>query len=416
MAPATAGLEGIQQVTNWLGEPILKYLQQVNPPKQDPTKRGMFGEEAELAKAAQAGTYIPSPEQQEILGRVPAAPGAPSPEITPSVSTAKAAADRLDIPGAEARGPSVALEPIESRAGKIRRELDTTRGKLQALLAVGETSAAEWKTKLADAQEFLANAKMVDPWSTKSFGKRLMMGLAMGLGAFGQALAGGENVAMKIIQDQINGEIEAQKAELGKKANLYSVMLQQFGDETRATAATADTLWRLAGTFNDELAGLAKGITEDKTGELYVPGALSQDGGPGLAPTKEDAQKIRGTMAVLGDFQRAVADAKKFRAEKGISPIGEERTRGNSMATDLKLKVKDLAALGVLSASDLELLQSMVPGSLSEIGNVAAKLDELQKIVERKEETYLRAYGLMPPPKYAPGGMTQRPSEFGGVR
>lgn len=62
--------------------------------------------------------------------------------------------------------------------------------------------------------------------------------LGMILGGIGAGLTGGENPALKFINAQINRDIESQKANLGKKENLLSANLRQYGNIRDAMTAT----------------------------------------------------------------------------------------------------------------------------------------------------------------------------------
>lgn len=66
------------------------------------------------------------------------------------------------------------------------------------------------------------------------------IGTAIGLllGGIGGGLLGQENPALKLLNQQIERDIEAQRAELGKKENLLKFNLQQFGNMKDATEMT----------------------------------------------------------------------------------------------------------------------------------------------------------------------------------
>ncbi len=94
------------------------------------------------------------------------------------------------------------------------------------------------KEKLAEIEgvnEKLANAK-IDPDrfykhedGSTNYGKRILMGLAMGLGAFGTALAGGQNDAMTIIENAINRDVDAQKSTLANKRSAAAAKNSELG-------------------------------------------------------------------------------------------------------------------------------------------------------------------------------------------
>lgn len=83
------------------------------------------------------------------------------------------------------------------------------RKELQAILNNKDATPAQQ----ASAKAQLEKASQIDPDKyLGSFGKRVTAGIAMALGAYGAALTGGSNDAMKIIQQAIQDNIDAQKA------------------------------------------------------------------------------------------------------------------------------------------------------------------------------------------------------------
>lgn len=100
-------------------------------------------------------------------------------------------------------------------------------------------------TDLEQAQEQLKDAK-IDPerWYGTGPGKRIGAAIATALGAMGAAQGGIPNYALQIINDAVNRDIMAQKAELNKKGqlvslqqNMLSVLRGQGMDERAAENA-----------------------------------------------------------------------------------------------------------------------------------------------------------------------------------
>lgn len=69
-------------------------------------------------------------------------------------------------------------------------------------------------------------------------GKRIATGIGLILGGLGGALTGQENPALKMINLQIDRDIEAQKANLGKKKSLLEFNQQEYGNLRDAADAT----------------------------------------------------------------------------------------------------------------------------------------------------------------------------------
>lgn len=82
----------------------------------------------------------------------------------------------------------------------------------------------------------------IDPtrvWSNASTGNKILAGIGVLLSGAGSGLSGGPNLALQVINKTIDQDIDAQKAELGKKENLLSMNLRKYGNLQAATAATA---------------------------------------------------------------------------------------------------------------------------------------------------------------------------------
>lgn len=67
---------------------------------------------------------------------------------------------------------------------------------------------------------------------------KIMTAVAIGLGGIGSGMTGQPNPALKYMNDQIDRDIDAQKAELGKRETLLSANLRQFGNLKDATDMT----------------------------------------------------------------------------------------------------------------------------------------------------------------------------------
>lgn len=83
--------------------------------------------------------------------------------------------------------------------------------------------------------------KHVDPnrfMNNMGAGQRIMKGIGLILGGMGGGLTHTENPAQVFLQNQINEDINSQKAELGKSENLLTANMKQFGNLRDATDMT----------------------------------------------------------------------------------------------------------------------------------------------------------------------------------
>lgn len=95
----------------------------------------------------------------------------------------------------------------------------------------------------------LARNPVKEYWSSMGAGERIMNAVALGLGAAGQALAGGTNVALELVKAEIDGEVARQRAmveTLGHKIHgkrlIMSAMLEKFKDPIAAANASRSAM------------------------------------------------------------------------------------------------------------------------------------------------------------------------------
>jgi hypothetical protein len=89
------------------------------------------------------------------------------------------------------------------------------------------------------------NTARIDPnrvWHNMSTGSKVLSAISLILGGIGAGLTKGPNLALKVLDDSIDRDIEAQKADVNKKESLYSFNLKRLGDEKSAAAATKGQL------------------------------------------------------------------------------------------------------------------------------------------------------------------------------
>lgn len=81
----------------------------------------------------------------------------------------------------------------------------------------------------------------IDPnryFGNMNTGNKIIAAISIALSGIGSGLTGKPNMAMNVIQNSIDRDIEAQKLELGKKNTLLSENLRRFGDLNTATQMT----------------------------------------------------------------------------------------------------------------------------------------------------------------------------------
>lgn len=109
--------------------------------------------------------------------------------------------------------------------------------------------------------------------------QKIMTAIGFVLGGIGSGLAHQENMASKFFNDQINRDVEAQKANIGNKHNLLSALERQYGDSMVAenmfkairANGVANQLQQAAASSGDLQAQARANMEIGKLKEQYFP-------------------------------------------------------------------------------------------------------------------------------------------------
>ena len=81
------------------------------------------------------------------------------------------------------------------------------------------------------------NSQQIDPnrvWSNKSIPSKISTVIGLALGGMGAGILHQENPVLKMLNQQIANDLDAQKTNLGKEQNLYSALNQHYGNQVEA--------------------------------------------------------------------------------------------------------------------------------------------------------------------------------------
>lgn len=183
--------------------------------------------------------------------------------------------------------------------------------------AQAERDAFEWKNqKLA---EQVANAK-IDPQHyihSMGTGNKIIAAIAMALGGAGAAASGQKNLAHEVIQDAINKDIEAQKANLDTKKSLLSQNLAKYNDMRLAQQATFLQMQAMAQGQVAQIAAKHGGAIDQGKTQMLL-GQLQQDG-------LMKGQQLQQSLAQYGVAQKATTSGVPVEAMNLL----DEKTRAN---------------------------------------------------------------------------------------
>lgn len=113
----------------------------------------------------------------------------------------------------------------------------------------------------------------IDPtrlWNNAGTGNKILAGIGILLSGIGSGLQGhgAQNIALNVIDKEIDRDIDAQKTELGKKQTLFSENLRLLGDARAARAATKAQLLSVAQTQANAIA--ARSGSKEATAKMQM--------------------------------------------------------------------------------------------------------------------------------------------------
>lgn len=325
-------------------------------------------DEARIAQsqAAAASPAAPQDPATRFLGAtstIPQAgqnpdPEAPAPDVAPSVmgpvnpdptgalSVAQTVAGPVVVPAAPALpSPNAIFGDINRQGGAIKTGAEiTAKEELEKKAAQDEYNN---QTKVRDAafnasmssqtadfnklRDDVASTK-INPnqmWQNMSTGNKVLAAFSMVLGGFAGG-ANGKNQAVEVIDKSIDQDIDAQKANLGKKQSLLSDNLRKSGDLREAEQMTRGQMMAgLQGQLSS--IGAKYGGDKAKANADFLSSQLAE---------KSDTLKYQiatqRAMAAAGQSQQAQLAAAYDRLTKGEgTPADEAVIRASPMADKL---------------------------------------------------------------------------------
>lgn len=271
--------------------------------------------------------------------------------------------------------------------------------------------------------------------NTSTLGK---VGMAIGMILAGYGTKGqGPNPALTFLNQQIDRDVDAQKAELGKSHTLLSAYQKQYGDDviaenmTRATLANqlSDKIALSAAQNGSQQADAAKLMAQSELMRNNLPlvnaaasrkmimdaqGGQGQgqtdpaslinhltDPQTGKPPSDSIKQKIadevgkstsasKNEKAMLDSFDKASKENTVLRTGAGLLRTPESMQALHSFILPL---IKDQE--GRVTPAEMDAVSGLLPKPGDTDEKVAAKRVDFQKLIEAKKEAPLaKAYGL----------------------
>lgn len=219
----------------------------------------------------------------------------------------------------------------------------------------------------------------IDPnryFSNMGVGQRISTGIGLILGGLGGAAMHQENPALKMLNQQIDRDVDAQRMELGQKENLVGALARQFGNVRDATD--------MARIIQKETTAMRLEEAATKSGDPMAQARAQQAAGMLLREVEPQKEKIALRRTVEGLMQQAKSDPDKVQqALEAMRQIDPER------AKDLESRL--VPGMGfALTNDDAKTLKEM-KGSTETIKTGVKRLVEIGKVSGKSFSPQLRA-------------------------
>ena len=229
---------------------------------------GEVDDDAEVAAAMQAK----EPPAESVEPTAPQAAPAPqnlSPDYTDKLAGDynKQKQDVLNLGKLQGQASLQAANAIGQNISDIQKQFEIDQAKLADVDAQRQAFQNDVINAKIDPNRFVNN---------QSLGQRVMTTIGLMLGGIGSGLAGQQNNALAYLNKQIDNDIDAQKADIGKKQNLLTANMQQFKDIRDAQAMTKAhmldiaklKLEQIAAQSNDPIVRQRAALQADQIGLL----------------------------------------------------------------------------------------------------------------------------------------------------
>lgn len=248
----------------------------------------------------------------------------------------------------------------------------------------------------------------IDPtriWSNMSTGNRVLAGISIFLGGVAGGMQGTDNRALGIIQDAVNKDIDAQKADMGKKQNMLSVNMAKYNNINDAAAATKAQLLSITQAQINQAAAkmgskqalaaaqVANGQIDLQKAQLIGQISTSQaaaaklNNPAGISPKdvmklnqdirstlvqmpngnyipafdKESARAVKTTQEEMYPIKSLMSEASKLMDQGGTLPLSRRNAEASRIEKNILIELKNLKKLGQLTEGDMGIIEPLLP-------------------------------------------------------
>jgi hypothetical protein len=404
-------------------------------------------QQAAMAKRDQVASIN---AQRERLGLTPLpVPEAPTGQAAAANSVMQAAAPQSQPMAAQApqmgmdsnpmsgiemqkRGLAMQAESLQNQAARDVQAIDSDAARAAKDQATFQENfnklEAERQTLIRGLEEGKIDPRRV--WNDMNVGSKIATGIGMILGGIGGGMLHQENPVMKMLNQQMEHDLQAQKTELGKKETLLSANMRQFGnvkdamemtriqqrdtllnqlkksaslaqgpqakamlmqeigklqqaqDMSSAKFATERTINQIANQDPNRVPQLIEQlrmVDPKRAGELqaqYVPGM-------GLALTENDAKELKGAKAATDSTINGIRQLQALISRPGKTMSPAAIAEAEVIMGQLTGPMRTALGLGVMNKSDFELLERMIANPTKLMSLDSSNRVRLQTLTKR---------------------------------
>jgi len=299
----------------------------------------------------------------------------------------------------------------------------------------------------------------IDPtrvWSNMSTGNRVLAGISIFLGGVAGGMQGTENRALGIIQDAVNKDIDAQKADMGKKQNMLSLNMAKYNNINDAAAATKAQLLSITQAQINQSAAkmgskqalaaaqVANGQIDLQKAQLVSQISTSQaaaeklNNPAGISPkdvlklnqdiqdklvqmpngnylpafNKERASKVAELQTKMYPIKSLINEANAFMDQGGTLPLSDRNAEANRLEKNILIELKNLKELGQLTEGDMGIINPLLP-SLGDFFQKGKSRDALSSINRQIDAKLNASYSANIPGLNPSGRQSRETSVFG---
>lgn len=341
-----------------------------------------YGAPPAAAPTTLATEKTPAAPDPAPTDRMPASGMQTAPPKKDAYTTGAEQVDRSFQKGADAE--------IAQNAATVKRGEENIKA-LQDLYTNNNTKLAEIDQTRKNVEHDIANFH-IDPdrlHSSMGTGQKIGLAISLILGGMGSGVTGGKNPAMEMLEKSIDRDIDAQKAELGKRENLLSSLLKQSGDLRESTSMTRIILTDLAAQkMQVEIAKTSDPLIQARMmkaqGELKMSTAphaeaiamqhslnaltAAASADPSKAPAMLDAMQSVDPKRATELRERFVPDAGFANTPKDAEVLKEHKSNVDTAKSGvdalLRIQNKPYKSISFEDRAQAETIQQMLVGAL----------------------------------------------------